>query len=69
MKQKVKRKNNVNYVKGAVLTNAVACEISSDTTSCLSIRQEGFGLMVSQEYNTNLKIGDQVLKVDRENVY
>ena len=55
-KELTKKECLYDNVKGADITLAVACEISSDTISCLNIRQEGFGLMLSQAYNPKSEI-------------
>ena len=48
-------------VKGANMTVVNACEIQREDFWAFGIRQEGFGVIVSQEGVPNLKIGDRLL--------
>ena len=55
-------------VKGANLTIVAACEVNREDFWCFGIRQEGFGVTVSQEGGSELKIGDRLLELDGKNV-
>ena len=58
-----------NYVKDADVTILTACEMTSENIGCLSIRQEGFGLYVTQEILPDLKVGDRVLELNSIDVF
>ena len=55
-------------VKGVDVPIVGACEVNSEDFWCFGIQREGFGVTVSHEGGSELKIGDRLLELDGTNV-
>ena len=58
-----------NYVKEGNVTVLTSFEITSEHNEILSIRSEGFGLIVNQNVLLDIQVGDRVFEINTINVF